>query len=102
MSAFVITADSAGYGRRDRFSLWMDKVHLSLHREFLRLATFSSLSFTPQSLSSSSSMSSIPAGVRREASHAEELAGTGITATVVHPGLTRTENVDAMIARLAK
>jgi len=33
---------------------------------------------------------------------AEELAGTGITATVVHPGLTKTDKVAAMIARKAK
>lgn len=32
---------------------------------------------------------------------ADELAGTGITATTVHPGLTRTEKVDAMIAARA-
>ena len=33
---------------------------------------------------------------------AEELAGTGITATVVHPGLIKTDKVAAMIARKAQ
>lgn len=33
---------------------------------------------------------------------AEELAGTGITATVVHPGFTKTDKVAAMIARNAE
>jgi len=30
---------------------------------------------------------------------AEELAGTGVTSTVVHPGYTKTDKVEAMIAR---
>ncbi len=33
---------------------------------------------------------------------AEELAGSGVTANTVHPGLTKTEKVVAMIARLAQ
>ena len=33
---------------------------------------------------------------------ADELAGTGITVTTVHPGMTRTEKVDAMIAARAE
>ena len=33
---------------------------------------------------------------------ADELGGTGITVTTVHPGLTRTEKVDAMIAARAQ
>jgi len=33
---------------------------------------------------------------------ADELAGTGIAVTTVHPGLTRTEKVDAMIAARAR
>jgi len=33
---------------------------------------------------------------------ADELAGTGIAVTTVHPGLTRTEKVDAMIAARAQ
>lgn len=33
---------------------------------------------------------------------ADELAGTGIAVTTVHPGLTRTEKVDAMIAARAE
>ena len=33
---------------------------------------------------------------------ADELAGTGITVNTVHPGLTRTEKVDAMIAARAE
>jgi NAD(P)-dependent dehydrogenase (short-subunit alcohol dehydrogenase family) len=33
---------------------------------------------------------------------ADQLAGTGITVTCVHPGLTRTEKVDAMIAARAR
>ena len=33
---------------------------------------------------------------------AEELAGSGITATVVHPGFTKTGKVEAMIAERAR
>jgi len=33
---------------------------------------------------------------------AEELAGSGITATVVHPGFTKTDKVEAMIAERAR
>ena len=33
---------------------------------------------------------------------AEDLAGTGVTSTVVHPGYTKTDKVEAMIARRAK
>jgi NAD(P)-dependent dehydrogenase (short-subunit alcohol dehydrogenase family) len=33
---------------------------------------------------------------------ADELAGTGIAVTTVHPGLTRTEKVDAMIEARAR
>ncbi len=33
---------------------------------------------------------------------ADELAGTGITVTTVHPGLTRTEKVDAMLEARAR
>jgi len=33
---------------------------------------------------------------------AEELAGSGITATVVHPGYTKTDKVEAMISRRAE
>jgi NAD(P)-dependent dehydrogenase (short-subunit alcohol dehydrogenase family) len=32
---------------------------------------------------------------------ADELAGTGITVATVHPGLTRTEKVDAMLTACA-
>ncbi|OWU84132.1 hypothetical protein ATO6_13800 [Oceanicola sp. 22II-s10i] len=33
---------------------------------------------------------------------AQDLAGTGVTTSVLHPGMTRTENVDAMIEAKAK
>ncbi len=33
---------------------------------------------------------------------ADELAGTGITVTTMHPGLTRTEKVDAMLEARAR
>ncbi len=33
---------------------------------------------------------------------ASDLAGTGVTTSVVHPGMTRTENVDAMLMARAK